>query len=91
MARGRVCVVGAGSSGLAATKHLLEYGFAVDANERAGEVGGNWNFGAHLDDAGSHGAAYKDSTRHWFEVAHLHYLRGLERTIGELRSGRVAA
>ena len=46
MARGRVCVVGAGSSGLAATKNLLEYGFAVDAYERAGEVGGNWNFGA---------------------------------------------
>ena len=46
---------------------------------------------AHLDDAWSHGAAYKDSTRHWFEIAHLHYLRGLERTIAELRSGRVAA
>jgi hypothetical protein len=43
--RGRVCVVGAGSSGLAATKNLLAAGFAVDTYERAGEVGGNWNFG----------------------------------------------
>lgn len=43
---GRVAVVGAGSSGLAAVKNLRERGFAVDCFERAGEVGGNWNFGA---------------------------------------------
>ena len=34
------------------------------------------------------GARYADSTRHWFEVAHQHYLRGLERTIAELRGAR---
>ena len=41
----RYCVIGAGSSGLAATKNLLERGFAVDCFEREDEVGGNWNFG----------------------------------------------
>ena len=45
MRRETVCVVGAGSSGLTVTKNLLERGFAVDAYELAGEVGGNWNFG----------------------------------------------
>ena len=45
MGREKVCVVGAGSSGLTVTKNLLEYGFAVDTYEQAGEVGGNWNFG----------------------------------------------
>ena len=34
------------------------------------------------------GARYEDSTRHWFEVAHQHYLSGLERTIAELRAAR---
>ncbi len=43
--RGAICVVGAGSSGLAAGKNLREYGFEVDVIEREDEVGGNWNFG----------------------------------------------
>ena len=36
---------GAGSSGLAAAKALMEYGFEVDVLERERELGGNWNFG----------------------------------------------
>lgn len=32
------------------------------------------------------GTRYANSTRHWFEVAHQHYLHGLERTITELRT-----
>jgi cation diffusion facilitator CzcD-associated flavoprotein CzcO len=34
--------------------------------------------------AWSGGTAYKDSTRHWFEVNHVAYARGLERTINLL-------
>jgi len=41
-----VCVIGAGSSGLAAVKNLREHGFAVECFEREDDVGGNWNFGA---------------------------------------------
>lgn len=43
--RHAICVVGAGSSGLAAGKNLREHGFEVDIIEREDEVGGNWNFG----------------------------------------------
>lgn len=40
----RVCVLGAGSSGLTAAKHLKEQGFAVDVLEREDDLGGNWNY-----------------------------------------------
>lgn len=41
---------------------------------------------ADVDHRYSAGAHYKESTRHYFEIAHLDYLRGLERTVNELRS-----
>lgn len=41
----RVCVVGAGSSGLAAARNFLAHGFAVDVLERGDDLGGNWNYG----------------------------------------------
>ena len=40
-----VCVVGAGSSGIAATKTLSERGLEVDCYEKSDRVGGNWVFG----------------------------------------------
>ncbi len=51
----RVCVIGAGSSGIAASKQLHAHGFPFDTYEKASEVGGLWNFG---HDAG-HNAAYR--------------------------------
>ena len=41
----RVCVVGAGSSGLAAARNLMQCGFTVDVLEREDDLGGNWNYG----------------------------------------------
>ncbi len=41
----RYCVVGAGSSGLAAAKNLRGLGIAVDVLERQDAIGGNWCFG----------------------------------------------
>jgi thioredoxin reductase len=41
---GTVCVIGAGASGLTATKNLKEYGFGVDCYERETSVGGAWNW-----------------------------------------------
>ncbi len=38
-----VCVIGAGASGLATVKNLLQHGFAVDCYERETSVGGAWN------------------------------------------------
>src|SRR4030088_3131611 len=39
------CVIGAGSSGIAATKTLHERGIRVDCFEKSDRVGGNWVFG----------------------------------------------
>lgn len=51
----KVCVIGAGSSGIAAAKQLHDAGIPFDCFEKASEVGGLWNYG---HDAG-HNAAYK--------------------------------
>src|SRR5918999_378016 len=40
----KVCVIGAGSSGIAAAKALHEHGIAFDCFEASGRVGGNWVF-----------------------------------------------
>ena len=40
----RICILGAGCSGLAAAKNLIERGFEVDVLERQSDLGGNWNF-----------------------------------------------
>lgn len=42
---GAICVIGAGSSGLAAAKNLIEHGFSVEVLERENDLGGNWNYG----------------------------------------------
>src|ERR687893_1685234 len=39
-----VCVIGAGSSGIAAAKALHEHGLAFDCFEASDRVGGNWVF-----------------------------------------------
>src|SRR3712207_4577744 len=39
-----VCVIGAGSSGIAAAKALHQRGFAFDCYEKSDRVGGNWVF-----------------------------------------------
>ena len=40
----RVCVIGAGSSGLAAARNLREVGLEVDVLEECDDLGGNWNY-----------------------------------------------
>lgn len=41
----KYCIVGAGSSGLAAAKQLLDAGVPFDCLEREDDVGGNWYYG----------------------------------------------
>jgi cation diffusion facilitator CzcD-associated flavoprotein CzcO len=41
----RACVIGAGSSGIAALKALVERGVPADCFEKSDRVGGNWVFG----------------------------------------------
>ena len=41
-----VCIIGAGSSGLAGAHRLMEQGFRVEVIERTDDVGGLWSFGS---------------------------------------------
>ncbi|HUA73216.1 MAG TPA: NAD(P)-binding domain-containing protein [Solirubrobacteraceae bacterium] len=52
----RVCVIGAGSSGIAAAKALHERGIPFDCFEKSDRVGGNWVFG----NRNGMSAAYRD-------------------------------
>lgn len=54
--RPRVCVVGAGLSGLAATKALLARGIDVVTYEQNAQLGGLWRFDPS---SGSHSSAYR--------------------------------
>jgi dimethylaniline monooxygenase (N-oxide forming) len=52
----RACIIGAGSSGIAAVKALHERGIPFDCYEKSDEVGGNWVFG----NRNGMSAAYRD-------------------------------
>jgi dimethylaniline monooxygenase (N-oxide forming) len=41
----KVCIIGAGSSGMVAAKTLKEKGIAFDCFEKGSGIGGNWRFG----------------------------------------------
>jgi dimethylaniline monooxygenase (N-oxide forming) len=53
---GRVCLIGAGSSGIAAAKALYERGIPFDCFEKSDRVGGNWVF----ENKNGMSAAYRD-------------------------------
>ncbi|HYO25543.1 MAG TPA: NAD(P)-binding domain-containing protein [Lacipirellulaceae bacterium] len=42
----KFCIIGAGSSGLAAAKNFLAAGIPFDCLERQDDVGGNWHYGS---------------------------------------------
>jgi dimethylaniline monooxygenase (N-oxide forming) len=52
----RTCVIGAGSSGIAVAKALLDRGIPFDCFEKSDQVGGNWVFG----NRNGMSAAYRD-------------------------------
>jgi dimethylaniline monooxygenase (N-oxide forming) len=52
----RACIIGAGSSGIAAAKALLDRGIPFDCIEKSDQVGGNWVFG----NRNGMSAAYRD-------------------------------
>ncbi len=53
---GKVCLIGAGSSGITAAKALHERGIAFDCFEKSDRVGGNWVF----ENTNGMSAAYRD-------------------------------
>ncbi|MDX2304310.1 MAG: NAD(P)-binding domain-containing protein [Microscillaceae bacterium] len=44
MKTNKVCIIGAGSSGIAACKVLQEYGIEFDCFEKGSKIGGNWRY-----------------------------------------------
>jgi cation diffusion facilitator CzcD-associated flavoprotein CzcO len=52
----RACIIGAGSSGIAAAKALLDRGIPFECIEKSDQVGGNWVFG----NRNGMSAAYRD-------------------------------
>lgn len=53
----RVCVIGAGPSGIAAAKNALQFGFDVVVFEKNDKVGGNWVFNAST----GHSSVYENT------------------------------
>lgn len=56
-ARRRVCVIGAGPSGLAAARNCVRFGLDVVVFEKNDKVGGNWVF----DDRTGHSSVYENT------------------------------
>ena len=63
----RVCVIGAGPSGIAATKNCLRAGFDIVTYEKSDHIGGNWVF----DVRSGHSSVYENthiiSSKVWSE------------------------
>jgi dimethylaniline monooxygenase (N-oxide forming) len=64
--RRRVAVIGAGASGLAATKCLLDEGLEPVVYEQRSEIGGLWNYHETLPDAGGvmYRSLHTNTSRH---------------------------
>jgi dimethylaniline monooxygenase (N-oxide forming) len=91
----KVCVIGAGPSGLVATKELLDEGHQVECFERQPQVGGNFNYpaGASYDDMkltvsnffmaySSYAPELKEERRHWTRREYLDYLESFTKHFG---------
>ncbi len=63
----RVCVVGAGPSGIAAGKNCVEYGLDVVIFEKNDKVGGNWVFNAKTGHSSVYENTHIISSKVWSE------------------------
>jgi dimethylaniline monooxygenase (N-oxide forming) len=64
-----VCVVGAGSSGIAAAKGLHERGIPFDCIEKSDRVGGNWVFGNRNGMSSSYRSLHINTSRERMEYS----------------------
>jgi thioredoxin reductase len=65
----QVCIVGAGSSGIAAAKALQARGIAFDCFEAGSHVGGNWHYGNDNDMSSAYASLHSNTSRHSMEYA----------------------
>jgi len=61
----KVCVVGAGMSGLTAMKALIDQGIDFEAFERRSDVGGLWRYSSNPDEFSVYDCCYTISCKHW--------------------------
>jgi hypothetical protein len=62
----RVCVIGAGPSGLAAIKNLQEQGVSnITAFEKNDQIGGNWVYSEHNDHSSVYETTHIISSKRW--------------------------
>ncbi|MDX2282811.1 MAG: NAD(P)-binding domain-containing protein [Bacteroidia bacterium] len=59
----RVCVIGAGPSGLTAVKALKEQGVACDCYEKGSALGGNWRYGNDNGQSSAYRSLHINSSR----------------------------
>jgi len=63
----RVCVIGAGPSGIAAAKNAVQFGFDVVVFEKNNRVGGNWVFNADTGHSSVYENTHIISSKTWSE------------------------
>jgi dimethylaniline monooxygenase (N-oxide forming) len=63
------CVIGAGSSGIAAAKRLVDAGIDVDVIEKSDRVGGNWVFGNRNGMSAAYRSLHINTSRDRMEYA----------------------
>src|SRR5919112_63280 len=67
----KVCVIGAGSSGIAAVKTLHERGFEFDCFEASDRVGGMWVYKNRNGMSGAYRSLHINTSRGRMEYAHF--------------------
>jgi dimethylaniline monooxygenase (N-oxide forming) len=68
-AASRVCIVGAGSSGIASCQVLNERGIAFDCFEKGSGVGGNWRYGNDNGMSSAYRSLFINTSRRLMEYA----------------------
>jgi dimethylaniline monooxygenase (N-oxide forming) len=63
------CIIGAGSSGIAAAKALVERGIPFDCFEKSDQVGGNWVFGNRNGMSSAYRDLFIDTSRERMEYS----------------------
>jgi dimethylaniline monooxygenase (N-oxide forming) len=63
------CIIGAGSSGIAAAKKLVDAGIDVDVFEKSDRVGGNWVFGNRNEMSSAYRSLHINTSRDRMEYA----------------------
>jgi dimethylaniline monooxygenase (N-oxide forming) len=67
--RGRVCVIGAGSSGIVAAQVLHDRGVAFDCFEAGSQIGGNWRYGNDNQMSSAYESLHINTSRQLMEYA----------------------